>query len=804
MVRGMTNSRNSDDRCEYAKRGMPSVDPRGALNALANTFGRRPKGSSHKRAGRSEPASENWAIRIRNRIDRVVQAVAKQDENSLGCTSIEDRSRSNRHPGVLRRSRSLLASISSSFPSSNGSGRGEEKTEQQAGVAPSSSPDSSETSDGGDSNAAKRKEEKEKGASKGDLPNKEAAPGPEILGFSRIGQSAVEDSGKAKDAAEKDSGQTQERILVSEIEVKGASPELTKLAQQSLVMKPNFAYTLNEVSEDVNRVFSTGFFSTCHPVAEDTRDGVRLTIEVKENPKLTGVVATGADMLPQSLIEEAFEHQYGKTLNFQGFGRALGQLNKWYEDKGILGQVTGADMKGNVAELKMKEARVSRVSLRFLNPETGEPCVGKTNPDVIMKNITIKPGQVYNVRQCKTDIDVVHAMGLFDDVNIVPQPAEDSSQESDQPKVVLTLNVVERKTGGFSAGGGISASQSSDGPVPGFVGSCAYSQRNLFGLNQKLTASLEIGQADSLFRINHSDPWVGSDKHRTGRNIYLQNMRTSGNAIHGKAVDEVGSDGASVTRLDGLGEGATSRTGDQDQGGILIGKLLGGIEYSRPLSTSLSGTAGIQYQRTRILGENGQPIVNDYYGNPIIFSHKDYDEMLIGSLRSVYSGNQSQLVMSMEQAIPVKQDFLNFNRLRVRAEKTIKAGFSRLVVTGKGGMIIGDLPPYEAFSIGGTNSVRGYGEGSVGTGRYYVVGSSELHFPLFSPLEGALFADYGSDIDSGPTVMGDPAGCRGKPGSGYGLGVGVRVDSPVGPLRLEYAWNDKKTGRFHFGIGYHG
>jgi len=531
---------------------------------------------------------------------------------------------------------------------------------------------------------------------------------------------------------------------------------------------------------------------------------VRLTIEVKENPKLTGVVATGADMLPQSLIEEAFEDQYGKTLNFENFGRALGQLNKWYEDKGIFGQVTDADMKGNVAELRMKEARISRVSLKFLNPETGEQCIGKTNPDVIMKNITIKPGQVYNVRQAKSDIDVVHAMGLFDDVNIVPQPAEDSIQGSDQPKIVLTLNVVERKTGGFSAGGGISASQSSDGPVPGFVGSCAYSQRNLFGRNQKLSASIEIGQADSLFKINHSDPWVGGDQHRTGRNTYLQNMRTSGNAIHGKAVDEVGGvSGPGVTQLDALDvSNSSSRSGDQ--GGILIGRLLGGVEYSRPLSTSLSGTAGVQYQRTRVLGENGQPIVTDYYGNPIIFSHKDYDELLVGVLRSVYNGNKSQLVMSMEQAIPVRQDFLNFNRLRVRAEKTIKAGFTRLVVTTKGGMILGDLPPYEAFSIGGTNSVRGYGEGAVGTGRHYVVGSGELHFPLFSPLEGALFADYGSDIDSGPTVMGDPAGCRGKPGSGYGYGVGVRVDSPVGPLRLEYAWNDKRVGRFHFGIGYHG
>lgn len=49
---------------------------------------------------------------------------------------------------------------------------------------------------------------------------------------------------------------------------------------------------------------------------------------------------------------------------------------------------------------------------------------------------------------------------------------------------------------------------------------------------------------------------------------------------------------------------------------------------------------------------------------------------------------------------------------------------------------------------------------------------------------------------------GDPAGARGKPGSGYGYGVGIRVDSPLGPLRLEYAFNDRQAKRFHFGVGY--
>ena len=90
MVRG--KGKNGDGRCEYAKRGMPSVDPRGALDALVNTFGRKVEGGrSHRRAGRSGAAPMNWAIRIRNRIDSVVQGVAQQEESGLGCTSSDNR-----------------------------------------------------------------------------------------------------------------------------------------------------------------------------------------------------------------------------------------------------------------------------------------------------------------------------------------------------------------------------------------------------------------------------------------------------------------------------------------------------------------------------------------------------------------------------------------------------------------------------------------------------------------------------------------------------------------------------------------
>ena len=50
-------------------------------------------------------------------------------------------------------------------------------------------------------------------------------------------------------------------------------------------------------------------------------------------------------------------------------------------------------------------------------------------------------------------------------------------------------------------------------------------------------------------------------------------------------------------------------------------------------------------------------------------------------------------------------------------------------------MIFGDLPPTEAFPIGGTNSVRGYAEGAVGSARHFATGHSELRFPVSGPFE---------------------------------------------------------------------
>lgn len=65
-----------------------------------------------------------------------------------------------------------------------------------------------------------------------------------------------------------------------QVEVQGVDGELKRAAQAALTIRPNLAYTLKEVEDDLQKVFATGWFANVQPDAEDTRDGVKLFIKV--------------------------------------------------------------------------------------------------------------------------------------------------------------------------------------------------------------------------------------------------------------------------------------------------------------------------------------------------------------------------------------------------------------------------------------------------------------------------------------------------------------------------------------------
>jgi translocation and assembly module TamA len=112
------------------------------------------------------------------------------------------------------------------------------------------------------------------------------------------------------------------------------------------------------------------------------------------------------------------------------------------------------------------------------------------------------------------------------------------------------------------------------------------------------------------------------------------------------------------------------------------------------------------------------------------------------------------------------------------------------------------VPDSKLFRAGGDESVRGYAyrslgplvDGAVGGGKALFTGSLEVARPISSSLPsvwGAFFVDAGNAADSFGAL---------KPA--VGVGLGVRWRSPVGPLRLDWAYgSETRRGRFHFSVG---
>jgi outer membrane protein insertion porin family len=168
----------------------------------------------------------------------------------------------------------------------------------------------------------------------------------------------------------------------------------------------------------------------------------------------------------------------------------------------------------------------------------------------------------------------------------------------------------------------------------------------------------------------------------------------------------------------------------------------------------------------------------------------------------------SVLRLNLDQTAPIGSGSILLSRVRGSYSYYIPVGLltftegpQALAFNIQAGTVLGDLPPYEAFVLGGSNSVRGYAEGELGNGRSYLQGTAEYRFPIFSIVGGALFFDFGTTLGSQGGVPGEPGNVRDLPGDGYGYGLGVRIQSPLGPIRVDYGINDEGDSRIHFGIG---
>ncbi|MBA3609160.1 MAG: BamA/TamA family outer membrane protein [Chthoniobacterales bacterium] len=117
------------------------------------------------------------------------------------------------------------------------------------------------------------------------------------------------------------------------------------------------------------------------------------------------------------------------------------------------------------------------------------------------------------------------------------------------------------------------------------------------------------------------------------------------------------------------------------------------------------------------------------------------------------------------------------------------------------------IPIDERFFNGGSTTVRSFAERELGPsnrgnpigGEFYTIFNVEYTFPIYGELLGAVFVDAGNLLPE--------ASQPGLNDMRYGVGLGLRYNLPIGPIRLDYGVNpnprqDEAFGAFHFSIGF--
>lgn len=416
---------------------------------------------------------------------------------------------------------------------------------------------------------------------------------------------------------------------------------------------------------------------------------------------------------------------------------------------------------------------ITEVRIRFVNGKgetsdrQGRPITGRIPEDFIRSELQLKPGDTYRQATVRRDLQQLRQLGLFDNVTVAVEPVGTD--------VAVIYNVNERSPRSISLGGGFSDDV-------GVFATLGYTDRTVGHLPQRLELSIEPSLREFQYDVAFISPYSA------GQDNLGYSIRTFRDRRTSEIFDK------DITLANG-----------QDVREIRMG---GNLRFTRPLGNWFT-TLGLNYTHISTRDRDLNIALRDERGNPLTWSGKGVDELYTVSLSASRDWRNnpfnptsgSILTLSSEQSIPLGRGNIVMNRLLANYVQYVPIHWigggeptnlpEMFAFNLQAGTVMGDLPPEEAFRLGGRNSVRGYEAGGLGTGRSYVLASGEYRFPLGSDVGGVLFADFASDLGSGKTVLGKPALVRDKPGSGFGGGLGVRVRSPFGLIRLDFGISDR-------------
>ena len=435
----------------------------------------------------------------------------------------------------------------------------------------------------------------------------------------------------------------------------------------------------------------------------------------------------------------------------------------------------------------------------------------KTKDKVIRRELAITPGETFDMVRAKVSKSRLEQMQFFDKVEAKPEPTDVPNRKN------LVISVEEKNTGNVALGAGFSSVDSVIGFVEVSQGNFDISNPPYFtGAGQKARLRAQMGSRRQDYVATFVEPWFLGKRLSLSVDLYHRDLNfLSDNYNQRQTGSRIG-----LTRQ-------------------LPRNFIGNISYTlENIQIRFSDSYRLQQQRfgSAILAEEGSRLVSRF-GTSLAHDTRNNFQMptrghraeLLGELVGGPFGGDSDFY-KLEARI---SQYWSPDRLLDEAGVT-KDIFEGHIVefTGRIGVVdhYGDstrVPLFDRWYLGGLYNLRGYKFRSIGPREYYSAepiggstywfSSTEYSIPIIERLRFAMFYDIGmvypgaysfAPESKATDSIGNPL-VRGNTGLyNDNWGIGIRLNLPIGPLRLDYGIpitrgpDTGSGGKFQFGVGW--
>ncbi|MGM0437604.1 MAG: BamA/OMP85 family outer membrane protein [Bacillota bacterium] len=495
-----------------------------------------------------------------------------------------------------------------------------------------------------------------------------------------------------------------------------------------------------KLRSDMQSIMELGYFQDISASFNNYEDGLEVVFKVVENPIISEIEITGNEIYSEEKIMEMSGVKKGEVLNVKALNDGLKELRNNYQDEGyILASYKNVNIsEDGILSLDIDVGHVNEVIIKGNE---------KTKDYVIRRELDVEKGDILKLSDVQEAYRNLYRLQYFKNI----QP-DFKRVEGEDNLANIIITVEEGKTGQFNFGAGYgTGGDSGEGSWFGYLN---LKEENLLGRGQSLSFDTRIGNT-TTYSLSFQEPWLMGTKNSFGVSIY--NRKTDGKENNeGEKYDE-------------------TRRG-------------GSLSLGRPLTEMWDGNVKYRLEETKYNWVDDN--IEDTEDRTSSLTFKvDRDT----SNHPFNPDGGAIDIFTLETAGGILQGDNTYQKLSADLRRYYP-GFKdehAWALRGKIGFGFDDIPLSDKYYVGGANTVRGYDESVNGDDMFLV--NAEYRFPVVDKITGVVFLDSGNAWEDRKDMSLEDMRTS--------AGLGARMNTPLGQLRLDYGWTETGDGKFHFSIG---